>query len=73
MSEVIRMYVVPDLLTIPPRRRTVTEIQKKISRIGKRGGVSRLIHAKNDGDTIAAWRSKLRDILQVFDVRPISF
>ena len=56
-----------------PGRRTVTEIQRNISKIGKRGGISRVFHAKNDGDTIAAWRSKLRDILQVFDVRPVSF
>ena len=67
------MYVVPDLLTISPRRRTVTEIQRKISRIGKRGGISRLLHAKNDGDTITAWRLKLREILHVFNVRPILF
>ena len=33
--------------------------------------VSRHFHAKNDKDKIAAWRSDLNRILQIFNVRPI--
>lgn len=35
--------------------------------------LSRLVYMKNAEDTIVAWRSKPRDILRVFDVRPIPF
>ena len=44
-----------------------------ISKIGKRGSISRFFRAKNDGDTITAWRLKLREILQVFNVRSVPF
>jgi methyl-accepting chemotaxis protein len=37
-----------------------------------RNAVSRLFHAKNDKDTIAAWRLDLNRILHVFNVRSIS-
>ena len=47
------------------------EIQRRIVKQGKRGPISRHFHAKNDKDKIAAWRSDLNRILQVFNVRPI--
>ena len=48
-------------------------IQKKIVKQGKRNVVSRHIHAKNDKETIATWRSDLNRILHVFNVRPVVF
>ena len=50
-------------------RRTVAEIQGRIVGKRERGLLSRLAHAKNDKETIAAWRSDLIRILQVFNVR----
>lgn len=50
-------------------RRTVTEIQKKVFKQRGRSAVSRLVHAKNDKETIAAWRSDLNRVLHVFTVR----
>ena len=47
------------------------EIQQRIVKQGKRGAISRHFHAKNDKDKIAAWRSDLNRILQVFNVRTI--
>ena len=47
------------------------EIQRKIAKQGKRGAISRYFHAKNDKDKVAAWRSDLVRILQIFNVRPI--
>ena len=38
---------------------------------GKRKGISRYIHAKNDKDKIAGWKSDLVRILHVFNVRSI--
>ena len=48
--------------------RTVAEIQRKAIKRGKRNVVSRLIHAKNDKDVIAAWKLDLGRILHVFNV-----
>src|SRR5258708_3197989 len=50
--------------------RTVAEIQKNVVKQSKRNPASRLFHAKNDKDTIAAWRLELNRILHVFNVRP---
>jgi len=47
----------------------VAEIQGKIIKQGKRSGVSRLFHAKNDKDTIASWKQDLSGLLHVFNVR----
>ena len=47
----------------------MAEIQKNIIKQGKRNGVSRMFHAKNDKETIAAWRSDLNRILHIFNVR----
>jgi len=38
-----------------------------------RNAVSRLLHAKNDKETIGAWRLDLIRILQVFNVRLVTF
>ena len=40
----------------------------KIIKKGKRGVISRLLHAKNDKETIAAWKLDLGRILLVFNV-----
>jgi tetratricopeptide (TPR) repeat protein len=50
-------------------RRTVAEIQEKIIEKGGRNLFSRLVHAKDDKDTIASWRSDLNRILHIFNVR----
>ena len=49
----------------------MAEIQKNITKRGKRNGVSRMFQAKNDKETIATWRSDLNRILHVFNVRSI--
>ena len=46
------------------------EIRKNVTKQSRRNAVSRLIHARNDKETIAAWKSDLGGILQVFIVRP---
>ena len=52
--------------------RAVAEIQKNIIELGKRNPISRLFHAKDDGDAIAAWRLELHQILHVFNVCPVT-
>jgi hypothetical protein len=52
-------------------RSTLAEIQSKIVKKGKRNAVSRLLHAKNDKETIATWKSDLSKILLVFNVRSV--
>jgi hypothetical protein len=54
-------------------RRTVAEIQEKVIEKGGRNLFSRLVHAKDDKDTIASWRSDLNRILHIFNVRPVVF
>jgi len=49
--------------------RTVAEIQRKVIKRSGRNAVSRLVHAKNDTETIAAWKLELTRILHVFNVR----
>jgi hypothetical protein len=51
---------------------TLAEIQRKITKKGKRNAVSRLLHAKNDKETIATWKSDLNKILLVFNVSSIA-
>jgi len=50
-------------------RRTVAEMQGKIIKQSGRNTVSRFFHARNDKDTITAWKSDLNRILVVFNVR----
>ena len=45
------------------------EIQDRITEKGKRNLFSRLVHAKNDKETIATWNSDLNGILRIFNVR----
>ena len=49
------------------------KIQEKIIKKGKRSRVSRLVHAKSDKDTIAAWKLDLNRILLIFNVRSVTF
>ena len=48
--------------------RTVAEIQMKVIKQSQRGVGSRLLHAKNDKEKIAAWKLDLNGILQIFNV-----
>ena len=52
--------------------RAVAEIQRNIVKRGKRNGVTRMFHAKNDKETIATWRLDLNRILHIFNVRSIT-
>jgi hypothetical protein len=52
-------------------RSTLAEIQRKIIKMGKRNAVARLLHAKNDKETILTWKSDLSKILLVFNVSSI--
>ena len=49
------------------------EIQGRIVEKGQRNLLSRLVHAKNDKDTIAAWKLDLNRILHVFNVSSADF
>ncbi|KAF9643251.1 hypothetical protein BDM02DRAFT_3132560 [Thelephora ganbajun] len=51
---------------------TVAEIERNVDELGRRNRISRLFHAKNDKDAIAAWRLDLNRILHVFNVRIIT-
>ena len=53
--------------------RTVAEIQRRVIKQSRRNVVSRLFHAKNDKETIAAWKSDLNRILHVFNVCSVTF
>jgi hypothetical protein len=48
--------------------RTMDEIQRHIIERGKRNGISRRFHKKDDTEAIATWRSDLDRILRVFKV-----
>ena len=52
-------------------RRTLSGIQKKVVKQGKRNVVSRFILAKSDKEKIAAWKQDLIRVLHVFNVRSI--
>ena len=52
-------------------RRTVAEIQRKVIKQDERNVAFRFLHAKNDKETIAAWKSDLSRVLQVFNVRSV--
>ena len=49
----------------------MAEIQKKVVKQSRRNAVSRLLHARNDKETIADWKLELNRILHVFNVRPV--
>jgi hypothetical protein len=51
--------------------RTVTEIERRVVKRGKRNPLSRFILAKGDKDKIVAWNQNLVRVLHVFNVRSI--
>ena len=57
---------------MPPHRRTVAEIQRKVAKQRQRHPVCRLFHAKNDKDKIAAWKLDLNRILLIFHVHSVT-
>jgi len=44
------------------------EIQRQITKRGRRNAISRLYHANDDKKTISAWKLDLEGILGVFSV-----
>ena len=50
----------------------MAEIQGKVIKQSKRNTVSRLLHAKNDKETIGGWKFELNRILQLFTVRSVT-
>jgi hypothetical protein len=52
-----------------PNRRTLTRIQWRVAKQGKRIAVFRFVLAKGDKDKIVAWKQDLLRVLQVFTVR----
>jgi hypothetical protein len=50
---------------------TLAEIRRKLTEKGRRKTVSRIVHAKDDKETIATWRSDLSRILLVFNVSSV--
>ena len=48
-------------------------VQRDVIELGRRSTISRLLHAKSDSDTLAAWRSDLNRILHTFNMRRISY
>jgi hypothetical protein len=50
---------------------SVSQMQRKVDRRGKRSAVIRLILTKGDKDEITAWNQELFRILHVFNVRSI--
>ena len=56
-----------DALT-PTIRRTVAEIRRKIIKQGKQNRISPPVHSEEDKETMAALRSSLNRILDVFNV-----
>lgn len=49
--------------------RIVAEIQKQVTKQNRRSPISRFIRPNGDKEEIAAWRSELSRILQIFNVR----
>lgn len=54
-------------------RRTILEIEENVVEKGRRKLLSRLVHARNDKEVMAAWRSDLNRVLHIFNVRSASF
>ena len=46
-------------------------MQRKITKQSGRHAVSRFLHARNDKEAIAGWKSDLNGILNVFNVRSV--
>ena len=54
-------------------RRTIAEIEENVVEKSRRKLLSRLVHAKNDREVMAAWRSDLNRGLHIFNVRSVGF
>ena len=50
----------------------MADIQRKIVKLGKRSGTSRLLHGNKDKETIAGWKSVLNRILHIFNVGSVA-
>jgi hypothetical protein len=44
-----------------------------VTKKSERNALFRFVHASNDKEKIAAWKWKLRDLLQLFTVCPVVF
>ena len=53
--------------------RTVAKIQRKATKQSGRNQISRLVHARSDKEKLTAWKLELDRILQVFNVRLITY
>jgi hypothetical protein len=53
--------------------RTVTKIQEKVVKQGKRNALRRFVLSKTDKDKIAGWKQDFVRVLHVFNVRLIGF
>ena len=49
----------------------MTNIQRRVIKLGKRNPASQLFRAKSDKEAIAAWRQELNSVLHIFNVRPV--
>ena len=52
-------------------RRTLTEIERRVTKRGKRNTALRFILSKDDKDKITGWKQDLVRVLHVFNVRSI--
>ena len=66
------MGTLSDSLADSIDRRTLTEIQRKVVKQGKRNPASRLFYARGDKDKIAGWKQDLVRVLNVFNVRLVA-
>ena len=67
------MSVPRDPLTDGLDHRTLTEIQRKVVKQGKRHAASRFVLARSDKNKIAAWKQDLLRVLNVFNVGSIIY
>ena len=49
----------------------MADIQGRVDKKNSRNVFSRIFHAQNDKDTIAAWQADLNRLLQIFNVRSV--
>ena len=65
------MPALDDTLTDDLNRRTISKIQRKVVKEGKRNAATRFVLAKSNKDKIAGWKQELVRVLHVFNVRSI--
>jgi len=51
----------------------MADVQEKVVKKNERNVVARAFYAKSDKDAIAAWKQEFSKILQIFQVRPLTF